>query len=260
MLRRRLRPDRDRPRPRRGAVRGGLPHPRRPRLLRRGATASESSTGDGRAAATPREAVEVLRSRELAGAVGDTSSLLDPRYGTISVTAWHGMHPRCRGRGHWAGFDRPPIVRGSVIRVDVEHLPKPTSRAKKTFWLWWSGDGEPDLDRCVACVSPALRHRAHVPVREADPRLDDTEGPDPGAGRPLVISRRRRAHRASPRRVASSATSASPGKGRWTRRKLTPCRVRRGFRRLRATLGTPASMNVQPEMIGHSHIWLNRHH
>ena len=36
----------------------------------------------------------------------------DPRYGTVSVTAWHGVHPRLSGRGHWAGFDAPPIVRG----------------------------------------------------------------------------------------------------------------------------------------------------
>jgi hypothetical protein len=35
-----------------------------------------------------------------------------------------------------------------VIRVEVEHLPKPTARSKKTLWLFWSGPGEPDLDRC----------------------------------------------------------------------------------------------------------------
>ena len=39
-------------------------------------------------------------------------------------------------------------MRGTVIRVEVEHLPKPTARAKKTLWLWWSGPGRPDLDRC----------------------------------------------------------------------------------------------------------------
>jgi hypothetical protein len=58
------------------------------------------------------------------------------------------MHPRLIGRGRWTGHRIPPIVKGTVIRVDVEHLPKPTARAKKTLWLWWSGEGEPDLDRC----------------------------------------------------------------------------------------------------------------
>jgi len=32
--------------------------------------------------------------------------------------------------------------------VEVEHLPKPAGRIKKTLWLWWSGDGQPDLDLC----------------------------------------------------------------------------------------------------------------
>ncbi|MGH8276629.1 MAG: transposase, partial [Steroidobacteraceae bacterium] len=72
----------------------------------------------------------------------------DSRYGTIRVQAWHQMHPRLIGRRRWSGHGAPPIVRGSVIGVDVEHLPKPTSRAKKTLWLWWSGEGQPDLDRC----------------------------------------------------------------------------------------------------------------
>ena len=72
----------------------------------------------------------------------------DPRYGTITVTAWNDLHPRLSRRGHWTDHDIPPIVSGTVIRVDVEHLPKPTARTKKTLWLWWSGPGRPDLDLC----------------------------------------------------------------------------------------------------------------
>ncbi len=72
----------------------------------------------------------------------------DARYGTVRVQAWHGVHPKLLRRGHWTDYEMPPIVRGSVIRVDVEHLPKPTTRSKKTLWLFWSGPVEPDLDRC----------------------------------------------------------------------------------------------------------------
>jgi len=72
----------------------------------------------------------------------------DTRYGHVSVSAWHDLHPKLHGRGRWSGHDAPPIVRGSVIRVDVEHLPKPAGRVKKTLWLWWSGPGQPDLDLC----------------------------------------------------------------------------------------------------------------
>ena len=54
----------------------------------------------------------------------------------MEVQAWHGLLPRLHGRGRWAGVDDgPSIVRGTVIRVAVEHLPKATARAVKTLWL-----------------------------------------------------------------------------------------------------------------------------
>ena len=78
-----------------------------------------------------------------------TADLTDRRYGTIRASAWHDLHPKLQGRGRWKGEDLPPIVRASVIRVEVGHLPKQTARGKKTLWLWWSGTGQPDLERCV---------------------------------------------------------------------------------------------------------------
>jgi hypothetical protein len=72
----------------------------------------------------------------------------DPRYGNVRVRAWHGLHPKLSGRGRWGSAGSPPIVRGTVIRVDVDHLPKATSRTDTTLWLWWSGPGEPDLEQC----------------------------------------------------------------------------------------------------------------
>ncbi len=77
----------------------------------------------------------------------EDSTTTDPRYGTVHVSAWHGLHPQLGRRGHWANHDELPIVRGTVIRVDVEHLPKPTSRTKKTLWLWAAGPGF-DLEVC----------------------------------------------------------------------------------------------------------------
>lgn len=76
-----------------------------------------------------------------------TTTTTDDRYGTVRVSAWHRLHPKLGRRGHWANHDVAPIVRGTVIRVEVEHLPKPTSRTKKTLWLWAAGPGL-DLDIC----------------------------------------------------------------------------------------------------------------
>ena len=148
-VRRRLRPDRPRPRPRRRALRGAVPHPRRPRLLRRPAATTQPS------------------SRAPADARHDTAR----RFRCAQPATWpepasHGdrrRHPlRHRHRQRLARTASPTAVpwplgqlstsrrscAARVIRVEVEHLPKPTARAKKTLWLWWSGPGQPDLDRC----------------------------------------------------------------------------------------------------------------
>ena len=162
-----------------------------------------------------------------------------PRHGNVRVTAWSGLHPKLHGRGRWKDHAELPIVRGTVIRVEVEHLPKPTGRSLKTLWLWWSGDGMPDLDQCwraylrrfdiehtfrfvkgtLGWTTPALRTpeqadrwtwlviAAYTQLRLARPLVDDLRLP-------------------------------------WERKRdpslLTPTRVRRGFRRLGATVGTPA--------------------
>jgi hypothetical protein len=70
------------------------------------------------------------------------------QHGKVVVQAWSGLHPKLNTRSHWAGLDEPPIVRGTVIRVQVERLPGPAGRALKTLWLWWSGPDQPDLDLC----------------------------------------------------------------------------------------------------------------
>jgi hypothetical protein len=74
----------------------------------------------------------------------------DGAYGTVRVTAWTGLHPMLAARGRWARRGQAPIVRGWVIRVDVEHLPRPLGRVKKILWLWWSGPPgmTPDLGLC----------------------------------------------------------------------------------------------------------------
>jgi hypothetical protein len=161
------------------------------------------------------------------------------RYGNVKVTAWHNLHPKLHGRGRWRDRDEPPIIKGSVIRVEVEHLPKPIGRVKKTLWLWWSGQGQPDLDLCwraylrrfdiehtfrfvkgtLGWTTPSLQKpqqadrwtwiviAAYTQLRLARPLVDDLR---------------------------------LPWEPRCDPEKLTPTRVRRGFRRLRPTLGTPA--------------------
>ena len=95
-------------------------------------------------AAPPRRHVRRRRPDHLAH---PTATLVweDDQYGTVTVAAWSGLHPKQhRHPGHGSGRPRP-IVRGTVIRVQVERVPART-RPPKVLWLWWAGPGELDLD------------------------------------------------------------------------------------------------------------------
>jgi hypothetical protein len=69
----------------------------------------------------------------------------DDQYATVTVQAWAGLHPKQqRHPGHGTRGPRP-IVRGTVIRVQVERVPART-RPPKVLWLWWAGPSHLDLD------------------------------------------------------------------------------------------------------------------
>ena len=165
--------------------------------------------------------------------------LADPSYGAVRVRAWRGLHPKLHGRGRWKGASEPPIVRGTVIRVDVEHLPKPTGRADKTLWLWWSGPGEVDLERCF---------RAYLRRFDIEHAFRFSKGTlgwtTPQLCTPAQADRWTWLVAAAYTQLRLARGLVADLRLPWERpcdpTKLTPCRVRRGFRLLRATLGTPA--------------------
>ncbi len=66
-------------------------------------------------------------------------------YGSVRVRAWSGLHPKTRRIGERYGCEKAPVVRGSVVLVEVGKLPRQTRKPKK-LWLWWSGQSETDLD------------------------------------------------------------------------------------------------------------------
>src|SRR5829696_1046229 len=74
-----------------------------------------------------------------------TLTCQDDQYGTVTVQAWAGLHPKQqRHPGHGTRGPRP-IVRGTILRVQVQRVPAKT-RPPKVLWLWWAGPGELDLD------------------------------------------------------------------------------------------------------------------
>ncbi len=63
-------------------------------------------------------------------------------YGPVLVRTWTNLHPKTRRIGARYGCERAPVVKGTVILVEVSRLPGETRKPKK-LWMWWHGEGEP---------------------------------------------------------------------------------------------------------------------
>ena len=66
-------------------------------------------------------------------------------YGPVRVRAWSDLHPKTHHIAERYGCERAPVVKGTVILVEVSSLPRETRKPKK-LWMWWTGEGDPDLD------------------------------------------------------------------------------------------------------------------
>ena len=162
----------------------------------------------------------------------------DDRYGTVQIRAWHRLHPRLSAcRGHFAAHTPAPIVAATIIRVQVEHLPKPTSRAATTLWLWAAGP-DPDLATCWK----AYLHRFDIEhtfrflkgtLGWTLPRLCTPEQADTWTC--LITAAYTQLRLAKPQ----VADQRLPWEKPLPAHRLTPTRVRRGFMALTPTLGTP---------------------
>jgi hypothetical protein len=130
-------------------------------------------------------------------------------------------------------------VRGTVIRVDVEHLPKPTARTTTTLWLWWSGPGTPDLELCFHAylhrfdLEHTYRFVKHT-LGWTAPSLQTPRQADRWTWLTIAVYTQLRLAR------GLVDDTRLPWERPCHPAKLTPARVRRGFRRVRATVGTPA--------------------
>jgi hypothetical protein len=161
----------------------------------------------------------------------------DRVYGTVRVRAWARLHPRITRHGRWAGQDPVPIVRGWVIRADVQALPRPRARASKLLWLWWSGPPgtAPDLGLCWR----AYVHRFDIEhtIRFAKSTLGWVT---PAVRQPEQAGRWTAIITAACAQLVLARPLAADARLPWERprppARLTPGRVRRDFPRVRAGL------------------------
>jgi hypothetical protein len=165
----------------------------------------------------------------------------DDQYGTVTVTAWAGLHPKQqRHPGHGSRGPRP-IVRGTIIRVQVERVPART-RPPKVLWLWWAGPAGVQLDLDLAWRAYIRRFDLEHTVRFCKqtlgwitPRPRHPEQADRwtwlvlGGYTQLRLARQL----AGDQRLPWERPRPQP--------RLSPVRVRRGFPQLLVQLGSPAS-------------------
>jgi hypothetical protein len=165
----------------------------------------------------------------------------DDQYGSVTVQAWAGLHPKQqRHPGHGTGGPRP-IVRGTIIRVQVERVPAKT-RPPKVLWLWWAGPKGLQLDLDLAWRAYIRRFDLEHTVRFCKQTLGWTT---PRPRHPEQAERWTWLVLAAYAQLRLARQVAGDQRLPWERPRpqprLSPYRVRRGFPRLLCTLGSPAT-------------------
>jgi DDE superfamily endonuclease len=164
-----------------------------------------------------------------------------PQYGTVRVSAWHGVHPLIHGdRGWFTDWDGDlPVLRGTVLRVSVEHLPD-GRKPHKTMWLWHAGPAPLSLDELWRAYLARFDEEHAFKFAKGTLGLTAAKVRTPGQADRWV----RLVMAASAQLLLARPLAADLRRPWETRppgnRPLPPGRVRRGFANIRAQLGTPA--------------------
>jgi hypothetical protein len=163
------------------------------------------------------------------------------QYGQVRGRAWAGVQAKCQNHPDRGSRRTRPTRRGTVVLVEVEHLPRQT-RIPKRLWLWWRGPGTPDL----AILWRAYVHRFDLEhtyrfckqvLNWTTPRVRQPEQADRWTWLVLLAYTQLRLAR----RAIDEVHLPWERPQRPTRRALTPARVRQAFPQLLVALGTPAN-------------------
>jgi hypothetical protein len=171
------------------------------------------------------------------------------RYGRAVAKSWDRLHPRLVRRSAWAGHDGDlPIVEGTVIRLEVDRLPG--DRTPDPVWLWWSGTGAvpEQVDRLWQSFLRRfdIEHMFRMwkqTLGWTAPKVRTPEQADRWTW--LIVAAYTQLRLARP----LVEDCPRPWERSAPRVRLSPARVRRGFRYLHATTPGPAGA-PQPSTAG----------
>jgi hypothetical protein len=161
-------------------------------------------------------------------------------YGAATARSWNRLHPRLTHRSSWvAATGTLPVIEGTVIRLDVVRLP--SGAIPKPVWLWHS---VVDLDAdMVDVLWQAFLRR--FDIEHTFRMLKQTLGwTSPKPRDPAAADRWTWLLLAAYTQLRLARGLAADLRRPWEKpaapQRLTPARVRRGFRHLRANIACPA--------------------
>lgn len=204
------------------------------RVLRRAAPPRTPGT-TGR---PPRHGDEFVFSAPASWGEPDAATMTETRlYGTATARSWNRLHPRLTHRAAWIDADGPlPVIEGTVIRLDVARLP--SGAIPKPVWLWWSGvDAAPaDVDRLWQAFLRRfdIEHTFRLfkqTLGWTAPRIRTPQAADRWTWLILAIYTQLRLARTLAADLRRPWEKPAPPE------RLSPARVRRGFRHLRTKAG-----------------------
>jgi hypothetical protein len=165
-----------------------------------------------------------------------------PLYGAVQVEAWRGVHPQIHGDRGWFASNwqgKLPVLRGTLLRVTVDHLPGGRV-PPKAMWLWHAGP---------APLSPDELWRAYLARFDEEHAFKFAKGhlglTAARVRTPAQADRWVRLVMAAAAQLLLTRPLAADLRRPWERRPgparpLPPGRVRRGFANIRRLIGTPA--------------------
>ncbi|MGW1998302.1 NF041680 family putative transposase [Embleya sp. NPDC001921] len=162
------------------------------------------------------------------------------RYGTARADGWDRMHPRLTHRTSWLDHDGElPVVDGTLVRLCVDRLPG--DRDPKPVWLWSSKTGGTSIDLDRHWRSYLRRFDLEHTFRLFKQTLGWTR---PKIRSPQAADRWTWLVIACHTHLRLARTLAADLRRPWEKPaepgRLTPARVRRGFRNIRPNLAQPA--------------------
>lgn len=172
----------------------------------------------------------------------DVTTRTDTRlYGPALARAWNRLHPRLTRRTAWAThIEKLPIIEGTVIRLEVTRLP--SGAIPKPVWLWHSSvDLDPvmvDLLWQAFLRRFDIEHTFRMLKQTLGWTIPKLRTPEQGDRWTWLVL-------AAYTQLRLARDLATDMRRPWEKvarpNRLTPARVRRGFRHLRTTIGSPAN-------------------